>query len=516
MSEIRPVDKKMQVIQSVGTLTRAATDKLDELIVVTPHNIPALLWKKIPDGKTLGLLSKRIGQSKPLRSRLNNQRGTGVSLRPLIKSGQQDDPAAYPLLKWAGEAAATALAEQPKMLGIIVLGLTPAQTATVINALLLAVHAHSFQLPGYQSKKPGKRGVRKLSLLGLEERLDLDRGLSEAHAINLARWLTALPPNKLTAGTYRKAITELAADYQWKSTFYNQTKLKKLGAGAFLAVSQGNADKEAGILRLQYRPAGAGKKPKLALVGKGIIFDTGGNNLKPFKSMLDMHEDMGGSAVAVATLQALTELEFPYPVDCWLAITENRIGPTAYKSRDIVTAINGKTIEVIHTDAEGRMVLADTLTLAGSHGADLIIDYATLTGACHYALTDRYSGVFSNRAPLNNVMTQAGLSSGERVWPFPMDADFDDELKSKVADILQCSVGGEADQILAARFLQRFVPDDTPWIHIDLSAVTNKSGLGQIPAGVTGFGVRFTLNLLYEQAENMTDLLGDSIPVNAT
>ena len=144
--------------------------------------------------------------------------------------------------------------------------------------------------------------------------------------------------------------------------------MKRLGAGAFLAVSQGNSTRDAGIVRLKYRPAGAPKQPALALVGKGILFDTGGNNLKTFKHMLDMHVDMGGSAVAVATLQALTSIGYDRPVDCWLAITENRIDAQAYKSRDVVTASNGVTIEVIHTDAEGRMVLADALALAGREG----------------------------------------------------------------------------------------------------------------------------------------------------
>ncbi len=159
------------------------------------------------------------------------------------------------------------------------------------------------------------------------------------------------------------------------------------------------------------------------------------------------------------------------------------------------------------------MALADTLALAGENGAELMIDYATLTGACHYALTDRYSGVFSNQTLLNPVLTTAGSDSGERVWPFPMDTDYDDELKSNVADILQCSQGNEADQILAARFLKRFVPKDSTWIHLDLSAVNRKGGLGQVPSGVTGFGVRYTLNLLYERAAEMMKILGADLPV---
>ena len=237
----------------------------------------------------------------------------------------------------------------------------------------------------------------------------------------------------------------------------------------------------------------------MALVGKGICFDTGGTNLKPFRSMLDMHEDMQGSAVALGTLLALSRLQYGEPVDCWLAITENRIGPDAYNSRDIITAANGVTIEVIHTDAEGRMVLADTLALAARERPALIIDYATLTGACVAALTNRYSGVFGNRPDLLQAAVEAGRASGERVWPFPMDEDFDEALESRVADVLQCAVDNDGDHILAARFLQRFVPKETPWLHIDLAAGHRKGGLGLVPTAQTGFGVRLTLAMLVDR-----------------
>jgi leucyl aminopeptidase len=264
-------------------------------------------------------------------------------------------------------------------------------------------------------------------------------------------------------------------------------------------------------VHLSYRPGktatakGKHTKPVLALVGKGIIFDTGGTNLKPFKAMLDMHADMAGSAVAVATLAALTELRVPYAVDCWLAITENRISNTAYKSRDIVTASNGVTIEVIHTDAEGRMALADTLALAGKEKPNVIIDFATLTGSCINALTERYSGVLTNRPQLNELLIDAGRASGERVWPFPMDEDFDDDLKSNVADIVQCAPGGGGDHIQAARLLQRFVPDKSTWVHVDLSAANRSGGLAQVPGNITGFGVRFATNLILDHLDELSN-----------
>ncbi len=258
----------------------------------------------------------------------------------------------------------------------------------------------------------------------------------------------------------------------------------------------------AGIVHLRYRPKSGRKStqraPDVALVGKGIIFDTGGINLKPHKSMLDMHTDMSGSAVALATLLALAEMKAPIAADAWLAITENRIGPLGYKPQDVVRAANGTTIQVIHTDAEGRMALADTLALAGRTEPTFMMDFATLTGASVYALTERMSSVFTNRPELAAKLVEAGRASGERVWNFPFDADFDSDLESKVADVVQCAVDGKGDHIIAARFLSRFVPENVAWAHVDLSSATRSGGLGHVSTEVTGFGVRFALEAAAE------------------
>jgi leucyl aminopeptidase len=234
-------------------------------------------------------------------------------------------------------------------------------------------------------------------------------------------------------------------------------------------------------------------------VGKGIIFDTGGTNLKPFEFMLNMHGDMQGSAVALGTFLAISELQLPIAVDCWLALTENRIGPNAYKSQDVITAANGKTIQTVHTDAEGRMALADTLVLASREEPGLIFDYATLTGSCIRALTTRYSGVFTNREELHPALTAIGQQCGERVWPFPIGEEFMQDLKSDTADFQQCSVAGMGDHILAASFLAEFIENDTPWIHMDLSAGDNKDGLGHVSSKFTGFGVRYTMSAILDE-----------------
>ncbi|MGI9200780.1 MAG: M17 family metallopeptidase, partial [Woeseiaceae bacterium] len=240
-------------------------------------------------------------------------------------------------------------------------------------------------------------------------------------------------------------------------------------------------------------------QPDVSLVGKGIIFDTGGTNLKPFASMLDMHGDMQGSAVALGTFLAISELKLSVAVDCWLAITENRTGPKAYKSQDVITAANGKTIQTIHTDAEGRMVLADTLTLASREKPKLMMDYATLTGSVVNAITTRYSGVFTNQNDWHPRLRRNGANCGERVWPFPIGKEFLADLKSETADIMQCSPNGTGDHILAGSFLAEFVEHETPWVHVDLAASNHKGGLGHVPTEITGFGVRFTLALLLDE-----------------
>jgi leucyl aminopeptidase len=235
------------------------------------------------------------------------------------------------------------------------------------------------------------------------------------------------------------------------------------------------------------------------LVGKGICFDTGGHNLKPARYMHNMHEDMNGSAVALGILLAATQQKLVVNIDCWLAIAQNHIGPKAYKQNDIVTALNGTTIEVMHTDAEGRMVLADTLTFASRAKPDLMIDFATLTGSMAMALGARYSGVLGNRDELVQRAVAMGKQSGERLCAFPLDEDYESALDSKVADIKQCTLDGEADHILATRFLKRFVEHDVPWLHVDLSASRCEGGLGSVSSEVTGFGVAWGLGMLQDK-----------------
>ncbi len=310
----------------------------------------------------------------------------------------------------------------------------------------------------------------------------------------LVRQLTVLPPNELTPALYRDRIAELAAKHGWDHESFDMKKLGKMGAGAFVAVGQGSDPQDAAIVHLRYKPKHA--KKRISLVGKGICFDTGGHNLKPARYMNGMHEDMNGSAVVLGTLLAATETGLPVEIDAWLAIAQNHIGPRAYKQNDVITALNGTTIEIVHTDAEGRMVLADTLTLASRQKPDLMIDFATLTGSMVTAVGNRYSGVLGNRPDMLCHAVAAGNEAGERVCAFPFDADYEEELDSDIADIKQCTLDSDADHIIAARFLSRFIEGDIPWMHVDLAAVNRKGGLGAVATDTTGFGVGFALNVI--------------------
>ncbi|ARO87523.1 peptidase M17 [Nitrosospira lacus] len=342
-------------------------------------------------------------------------------------------------------------------------------------------------------KKPDRKPLARIVLHGYKDAGNFALTQAKAEGNLLTRELTVLPPNELTPRLYRRRAKKLAASEGWKYQEFDVKALRKMGAGAFVAVAQGSDPEDAAIVHLQRRIKRAHKT--VALVGKGICFDTGGHNLKPPRYMHGMHEDMNGSAVALGILLAATRADLPVNIDCWLAIAQNHISPRAYKQNDVITALNGTTIEIIHTDAEGRMVLADTLTLAGRQKPDVMIDFATLTGSMHVALGSRYSGVFSNREELAQKALAAGKSSGERIWTFPMDADYDGELESRIADVKQCTLEGEADHILAARFLSRFV-DNVSWLHMDLSASSNKDGLGAVGSDVTGFGVAWGIEML--------------------
>ncbi len=495
MQNITPASHDIRIFQKPGRVDAKTLEAVDQLLLILPGKPSKAHFGKLPQGARLQAVYRKhaAGSTPAFVTRLANKKQTLVVAGTLA-----DDASAFDRLSLGRRLVAEATAQKAGSLGICAVGFTGETATTIVRDMLAAALAAAFRMPTYKSDAPPDR-IRTIRLIGLDDRIDTSRVEAEAKGNNLARWLTALPPNYLDADRYAELVRTMAKERGWEFKRFRTSDLDLLGCGAFLAVAQGNEDDSASILRLRYRPGKKSARADLSLVGKGIVFDTGGTNLKPFEFMLDMHGDMQGSAVALGTFLAISDLQLPIAVDCWLAITENRIGPRAYKSQDVVTAANGKTIQTIHTDAEGRMALADTLVLASRDEPGFIIDYATLTGACVRALTKRYSGVFTNRESLHGKLTAIGTQSGERVWPFPIGKEFMEDLKSETADFRQCSIKGVGDHILAASFLAEFIENDVPWVHIDLSSGDRKRGLGHIATSFTGFGVRYTMSAILDE-----------------
>ncbi len=474
--------------QSETALSQAHFKTLTHFLVVLPKS--ENFTRTFPGEATLRNTFKR-----------RNKKFTDLIDEPIAAQTPEGKLAAWVMLDAAKnrfeqltsmrKAVKLLLDESPQVLHISVHG-DAAERKLEAELAVYCAWLNGAALPTRKSKSDAK-ALKQILLFGYRaaDAFAAQRAIAEGNT--LTRELTLLPPNDLTPRTYRARIAEIAKEHGWKRAEFDMKKLREIGAGAFVAVAQGSHDDDAAIVRLTYAPRGA--KRRIALVGKGVCFDTGGHNLKSSKYMYGMHGDMNGSAVVLGIMHAAARLKLPVAIDGWLALVQNNIGPKAYKQNDVVKAINGTTIEIIHTDAEGRMILSDTLALAAREKPEVIIDFATLTGSMHVALGSRYSGIIGNREEWVQRAIVAGRDCGERVASFPMDADYDKPLESKIADVKQCSADSYADHILAARFLSRFI-DERPWLHMDLSASESDGGLGAVASDVTGFGVGWGVQML--------------------
>ena len=497
MARLLPPELNVDVRGRAGAANASAVAKADGAVFLVDATQAEKALARLPHAdlwRQLYRAARKDALTPVLSARLPNARHTLVAVG-LAKPGM----GAFERLDLAGKLARKVLERGVARLQCHVAGFEGPEAGAWREALVSALLATAAPMPERKSKATSPCDLRTVEVFGAAKR-EFEASRAVADGNHLARWLTTLPPNELGCMAYRRALRDLARREGWSFHFYDERALARLGAGAFLSVSRANAHRGAGIVRLRYRAPGRRPRPRIGLVGKGICFDTGGINLKSHKGMYLMHGDMQGSAVAVGTLLACSRNGARIDIDCWLALTENEIGPRSYRPQEIVRAANGVTIQVVHSDAEGRMVLADTLALASRERPRLLMDFATLTGACVNALTERYSGAFTNRADLHEPLQAAGRASGERIWCFPMDEDFDVEIESLVADVMQCSVESKGDHILAARFLGRFVEKGVPWVHVDLSSAERKGGLAHVPTEFTGFGVRFASRLLGDDA----------------
>jgi leucyl aminopeptidase len=317
----------------------------------------------------------------------------------------------------------------------------------------------------------------------------VERGTILGECINLTRELVNLPPQTIYPESFAKRAQAVAVDLGLQVEVLVQSDLEAEKMGALLAVSQGSgSNRGPRVVAVSYEGGGE-DAPTLAIVGKGVTFDSGGLSIKPSESMITMKCDMAGAATALGAVAAIARLKLPVNVVGYMGLVENMISDTSYKLGDILTARNGVTIEVQNTDAEGRLVLADVLNYAVDQGADKIVDLATLTGACVVALGEEVTGAFTNDQEWCDTITNAAATAGENIWQMPMFDHFGDLLKSDVADCR--NIGGRwGGAISAAKFLEKFV-DGTPWVHLDIAGPSfASSNSSHREGGATGCMVR--------------------------
>ena len=334
----------------------------------------------------------------------------------------------------------------------------------------------------------------------------VEKGLILADATNLARDLVNEPGNIMTPTYFGDKAKEICDELGMEITIMEADELKEKKMGAFLAVAQGS-DEPAKIVVMKYKGGKEGD-PTLGLVGKGITFDAGGLDIKPADGMYRMYGDCGGACAVLGAMKAIAKLKVPANIVAVTPLTENMPSGKAYRPGDIITSYSGKTIEILNTDAEGRLALADSITLAQELGADYLVDIATLTGGCVVALGVIASGVMTNHPALKDIVVKAGEVAAEKMWELPLYEEYFAQIHSDVAD-MENSGGRHASACTAGLFLKQFVKDETPWVHIDIAGTamiererTPYLKKPYLPKeGGTGVGVRTMVHLAEMLAE---------------
>jgi leucyl aminopeptidase len=322
------------------------------------------------------------------------------------------------------------------------------------------------------------------------------RGQILGDAQNFTRGLANEPANLLTPAKMAEAGRQMASQFHLECEVLETAQMEALGMGALLGVAQGSAEPPA-LIVVRYRPEAPGGAAHLGLVGKGVTFDTGGISIKPADGMEKMKYDMAGGAAMLGAMRAIAQLRPPIAVTAFIPCVENMPGSRAQRPGDIVTAMSGKSIEVINTDAEGRLILADALTYARRQGCTHLVDAATLTGAVVVALGHLNVGLFANNDGMRDRVLAAAKSEGERMWALPLEDDYKEYLKSAFADL--ANVGGRwGGAITAAIFLKEFA-EDTPWVHLDIAGTAwLDDGKPYLAKGPSGVPVRTLVRLAME------------------
>jgi leucyl aminopeptidase len=361
--------------------------------------------------------------------------------------------------------------------------------AAVEGALLGDLEANRYKT----DPKKNEKQVTSFSVLGGSQAA-VDRGRILADAQNFSRSLANEPANVLTPTRLAESARELAAAYSLECEILDQDRMRQLGMGALLGVAQGSAEPPAMII-LHYKPSATpSTKDHLGLIGKGVTFDTGGISIKPSEGMEHMRFDMSGGAATLGAMRAIAQLKPKIPVTGVIPAVENMPGSRAQRPGDIVTSLNGKTVEVLNTDAEGRLILIDALTYAQRLGCTHLVDSATLTGSIVVALGHVNIGAFTNNQPFLDKLMAAAKAEGEKMWQMPIDEEYKEALKSDFADLH--NIGGRpGGSVTAAMFLKDFV-NDLPWVHLDIAGTAwLEESKPYLAKGATGVGVRTFVRL---------------------
>ena len=393
---------------------------------------------------------------------------------------------------WKAATKVESLSSTVAMVAAQTLGAEKALQA-VIEGMLLA----SYRFDEHKGKTEDSTILENVVIVapdGVDASKALARGLSVAKGIALARDLVNHPGGSMTAIGMAREAEKVASETGLEIETWDRQRLQEEKCGGILGVNAGSTE-EPRLIRMTYRPPGE-SRATIHLVGKGITFDTGGLNLKSFEGMETMKIDMGGAAAVIGAMSALSSLVPDVTVVGTCCCTDNQPGPNATKPGDVLRIRNGKTVEVLNTDAEGRLVLADGLSISAEETPDLIVDLATLTGACMVALGNEYAGLMGNDAGAVARVESASSAANEKMWHLPLPKEYRKQLDSPIADLRNIGTGRLGGALTAGLFLKEFA-GDIPWVHLDIAGpVTTEETTGESSKGATGFGVRTLLELV--------------------
>ncbi len=419
----------------------------------------------------------------------------------LVGLGKHDKLTPYTFRKHVATAANTAQKKHISSIAVVVPQISFKDEATA-QMIAEAAVLSTYRFSNYKSKESQKdlTTLSSVTLITDDKRhaalqKGVDRAILTSQATVFARDLVNEPPIHITPRKIAAIAQELSKHHGFSCTVFDEKQIKEMNMNAYLAVAAGS-DEPPRLIKLHYKSAQA--KKKIIIIGKGITFDSGGLSIKPSKSMETMKCDMAGAAAVLGVFSVLPQLKPTVEVVGLIAATENMISGKAIKPGDIVQARNGKYIEILNTDAEGRLTLADMLDYAADDKPDMIVDVATLTGACIIALGEQIAGLLGTSDSLITQLKNAAHTAGEKLWELPLEDEYVDLVKSTVADLRNISKGSGGGTITAALFLQEFVPNNTPWAHLDIAgpAFEERGGSALNPKGGTGFAVRTLLEWL--------------------